>query len=257
MRRAIIGIVIIAVMLIAYSNPQAWCQQVQGGLYKQVFRIHIESANNVDFFIEDNVKKAIVPNSPYPYFVVTSETETTIGEKIQSETETKFEEQVRSDAAKNSITVFDVIFSLVQYAWVETNRYTSYIFPMTPVTIYSEIYSLDMVITVWSDKPFAQSPMPLWVMQIIKWAVQAVVYILIAYFVVQAIQACVQSLFVKKQTVTIYNPDGTIRETREEESPDWTSYILIIGVVAAALILLYILMPVIQDKLKGKRKKRN
>jgi TRAP-type C4-dicarboxylate transport system permease small subunit len=123
---------------------------------------------------------------------------------------------------------------------------------MTPITIYSEKYTLDMTVTVMSDKPFAQSPMPLWVLKVVQWALQAVVYVLIAYFVIQAIQAVVSSIFVKTQTVKIYNPDGTLREETTTSEPSWTSGILVVGGLA---IVAFIVVPVLLDRLKGRKKR--
>lgn len=207
--------------------------------YKQVFQIHIESEKSVDYDGKGDTAHAIVPNSPYPYFTATNETRKTIGDKIQAESFAAFGDKARSEATKNGIAVSLVEANSLQYHWIETNKYTSYIFPATPITIYSEKYTLDMDITVWSDLPFAPSPMPLWVMQIIKWALEAVVMVLIAYWAIQAIQACVQSLFVKKQTVTVYNPDGTIKEETTTEEPTFNATIFIVGALIVAAIVLF------------------
>jgi len=220
--------------------------------YKQVFTVRIESVGSVDYEGISPGGHAIVPNVPYPYYVGTNETRGTIGGKIQTEMANAFDLKVRSEAANNGITVESVAFDSLQYHWVETNRYTAYIIPMTPITIYSEKFTLDMTVTVMSDKPFAQSPMPLWVLKIVQWALQAVVYVLIAYFVIQAIQAVVSSIFVKTQTVKIYNPDGTLREETTTSEPSWTSGILVVGGLA---IVAFIVVPVLLDRLKGRKKR--
>jgi hypothetical protein len=167
-----------------------------------------------------------------------------------------FDSKVREEAASHGITVSSVNFTNVSYQWIQTNTYTAYIFPLTPVTIYSEIYHLDMTAEVLSDKPFTQSPMPLWVMKIIQWALQAVVIVLVAYFTIQAIQACVQSLFVKKQTVKIYDANGNLVEEKSGEEPSWTSGIFVIGgLVIAGLILVPLVSELIKSRKKGSRKK--
>lgn len=218
--------------------------------YRQEFVIRIESTGSIDFEGQTESAHAIAPNQPYPYYVGTNETRRSIGDKVQNDTVKAFADKVLSEAAANGIEVYNVEATIKQYHWVETNRYTAYIIPMTPITIYSEKYTLDMTVSVLSDKPFAQSPMPLWVMQIIKWAISAVVYILIAYFAIQAFQACFNSLFVKTQTVKVYNPDGTLREETTTSEPSWTSGILVVGgLVIAALIV----VPIVLDKLKTRK----
>ena len=210
--------------------------------YRQEYVIRIESTGSIDFNGQGDTAHAIAPNQPYPYHVATNETRRSIGDKIQNETVQAFADKVISEAAKNGITVYNVAATVKEYHWVETNRYTGYIFPMTPITIYSEIYTLDLTINMLSDKPFSGSPMPPWAMQIIKWVIQAVVYILVAYFAFQAFQHCFDSLFVKKQTVTTYNPDGTIKETTTTEEPNINSTIFIIGalVVGAIVLVMYL-----------------
>lgn len=221
--------------------------------YKQVFHVSIESSANVDYDGIGDQAHAIAPNQPYPYYVAINETRRTIGDKIQTEMSNAFDAKVRSEAANNGINVSSVVFDSLQYRWVETNRYTAYIFPITPITIYSEKYTLDMVITVLSDKPFAASPMPIWVIQIVKLALEAVVLILIAYFAIMALQACFKGLFVKTQTVTVYNPDGSIKETKTTEEPSWTSGILVVG---GLIVVALLVVPVLLDRLKGRPKKR-
>ena len=224
--------------------------------YKQVFNVSIESKSSVDFAGKDvpgyPATYAIVPNQPYPYFVATNETRRTIGDKIQTETANAFDAKVREEAAKNGITVSSVVFASLQYRWIETNTYTAYIFPATGVPIFSEKYALDMVIEVMSDKPFAQSPMPLWAVYIMTKVIAAVVTILIVYFVTLAAQAMWNSLFVKTQTIKVYDANGKLIEERTITEPSWASGILVIG---GLIVVALIVVPVLLDRLKGHRKR--
>jgi len=200
--------------------------------YKATFDVEIESNGSVGFA----GPQAIVPNQPYPWFVTTNETRDSIQQRIIDNIVAKFNERVQSESAANGIRVWTVTVTRQNAQWVNVGSYTAYQFPLVPINILVDTVRIQLQFTVITDAPYVASPMPLWVMQIIKWAFEAAVLILVAYFVTQAIQNVITGLFVKTTTTIQYNPDGTIKESSTTTEPTlggWVGPIVVLILAAA------------------------
>jgi hypothetical protein len=124
------------------------------------------------------------------------------------------------------------------------------------VTVYKIWVSIEAEFE--SDKPLMGSPVALALMIILKWIMEAIVIVLVAYFAIQMIGDVFKSMTTKTSTVTktTYdesgNPVSTTTETTTEPSPTgWIGVIVALGLVLGVLVVL----PKLLEKEKGKRRR--
>jgi hypothetical protein len=115
-------------------------------------------------------------------------------------------------------------------------------YPPPFLTMYKVSVTVD--VDFISDKPLMGSPIAAALLLVIQWIIQAIVVIIIAYFVIQAIKDWLVSMVTTTSTVTEYNSQGQPVKTETTTQPTlggWIAPVLALIAVlgGGGLVVLY------------------
>lgn len=194
------------------------------------------------------------PFGPYP--VLTNETKQTVGQTTIDTYRSKIPQAIIDEFAKAGITATNVSIVNITYEWITTGHHTWYMFPLTPLDAEECQIRILWDARFDTDKDLGHSPLdPItWtiIIKILGIITNAVIILLVSYWIIQAIKDFAESLFTKTSTVTTYDPvTGNIVKEEKTQTPDPTAMIIggivVITVVGLGLYMYF-------GSKKGRRK---
>lgn len=131
---------------------------------------------------------------------------------------------------------YDVEVLEIMDVEVSHTERTRRVYPIDGVTFYRVHYRYKVKIK--SDKKIIGSPIAIEILLILKWIIKAIVLIIIAWFVVEAVKSWLQSMTTIKTRILRYDPDtGEIIEEEIHEEGG----IFQIGIVGIFIVILFVI----------------
>lgn len=158
-------------------------------------------------------------------------------EEVEREVEEGFRTNLYNQVKKGFADKgYDVDVVLIMSVEVWHTEEEHHVYPINTVKFYRVHYRYKVKIR--SAKKIMESPIAIEILVILKWIIKAIVLVIIAWFVAQAIKEWLQSMTTKKTRIIAYDPEtGEIIEEEYIEEPSIGG----IGIVGIFILILFVI----------------